>query len=114
AVGVVEQHLLLVAEVAEEGGATDVGPVGDLGDGDRVEAALGEQLVGGRHDRRPDPALLADLPWLRAARRLVHAVSVPSRIRGPSDTEYHMVLSTNPPKGEARTIPSGRRSRRAG
>ena len=54
-----EDDLLLVAEVAEEGGTADFGALGDVADRDAVEAALEEQLAGGLDDALAGLALLA-------------------------------------------------------
>ena len=54
-----EDDLLLVAEVAEEGGAADFGALGDVADRDAVEAPLEEQLPGGLDDALAGLALLA-------------------------------------------------------
>ena len=42
--GAGEQHLALVGEVAEEGACGDPGPLGDLGDGRLLVAALDVEL----------------------------------------------------------------------
>src|ERR1700734_2044391 len=54
-----ENDLLLVAEVAEEGGTADFGALGDVADRDLVEAARGEELLGGLDDALPRLAPLA-------------------------------------------------------
>src|SRR6202042_3401437 len=54
-----EDDLLLVAEVAEEGGAADFGALGDVADRDAVEAALEEQLPGRLNDALAGLALFA-------------------------------------------------------
>ena len=48
-----------VGEVVEDRLLRDVGGGGDLGDGDRVEAAFGEQAAGRGGDRLAGGALLA-------------------------------------------------------
>jgi hypothetical protein len=48
-----EQHLPLVREVPEEGGLGQPGPLGDLVDGGRVVALLGEQVERGAHEALP-------------------------------------------------------------
>src|SRR4051812_24717449 len=54
-----EDDLLLVAEVAEERRAPDLGPLRDLGDRDRVEPTGCEELVRGDDDPLPRLLLLA-------------------------------------------------------
>jgi hypothetical protein len=50
---------LLVAEVAEERGAADLGALGDVADRDAVEATREEQFLGGLDDALAGLALLA-------------------------------------------------------
>ena len=54
-----EGEVLLGREVVEHRLLRDVGGSGDLGDGDRVEPALGEQPTGGGRDGLAGGALLA-------------------------------------------------------
>src|SRR5919197_2310182 len=55
----VVEELGLAGEVVVDRLRVDVGLVGDLGDGDRVEAALEEELAGGVGDQLPRALLLA-------------------------------------------------------